>query len=111
MKRRIGAAVERARSGGGPTLIEIITYRFRGHSMSDPGKYRTAEEVEERKRMSDPVRIARDTLGLAGVTEGELAAIEADVEKEVQAAIEFADQSPPATAASMNRFVYAGEGA
>ncbi len=111
VKRRIGAAVERARSGGGPTLIEIITYRFRGHSMSDPGKYRTAEEVEERKRMSDPVRIARDTLGLAGVTEGELAAIEADVEKEVQAAIEFADQSPPATADSMNRFVYAGEGA
>ena len=110
VKRRIGAAVERARSGGGPTLIEIITYRFRGHSMSDPGKYRTAEEVEERKRMSDPVRIARDTLGLAGVTEGELAAIEADVEKEVQAAIEFADQSPPATADSMNRFVYAGEG-
>jgi pyruvate dehydrogenase E1 component alpha subunit len=107
VKKRIGAAVERARAGEGPTLIEIITYRFRGHSMSDPGKYRTAEEVEERKRMGDPVRIARDKLIEAGAKEEELAAIEAEVEKEVQDAIKFADESAPATPESMNGFVLA----
>jgi pyruvate dehydrogenase E1 component alpha subunit len=107
VKKRIGGAVERARSGEGPTLIEIITYRFRGHSMSDPGKYRTSEEVEERKRMGDPVRIARDKLVEAGMKEEELAAVEADVEKEVQDAIKFADESAPATQQSMNEFVLA----
>jgi pyruvate dehydrogenase E1 component alpha subunit len=107
VKKRIGAAVERARAGEGPTLIEIITYRFRGHSMSDPGKYRTAEEVEERKRMGDPVRIARDKLVEAGVKEEELVAIEAEVEKEVQDAIKFADESAPATTQSMTDFVLA----
>jgi len=107
VKKRIGAAVERARSGGGPTLIEIITYRFRGHSMSDPGKYRTAEEVEAHKKSGDPVRIARDKLAGAGVGEAELTAIEADVEKEVQEAIAFADAAAPASAESMHRFVMA----
>ena len=107
VKKRIGAAVDRARSGGGPTLIEIITYRFRGHSMSDPGKYRTAEEVEERKRMGDPVRLARDKLVGAGAKEEDLVAIEAEVEKEVQDAIKFADESAPATAQSMRDFIYA----
>ena len=107
VKKRIGAAVERARNGEGPTLIEIITYRFRGHSMSDPGKYRTAEEVEEHKRMGDPVRIARDKLVAAGVAEAELVAIEASAEKEVQDAIAFADASAPATMESMNAFVMA----
>jgi pyruvate dehydrogenase E1 component alpha subunit len=107
VKQRIGAAVERARAGGGPTLIEIITYRFRGHSMSDPGKYRTAEEVEAHKKSGDPVRIARDKLLGAGAKEEELAALEAEVEKEVQDAIAFADAAAPATAESMQRFVMA----
>ena len=107
VKKRIGAAVERARSGGGPTLIEIITYRFRGHSMSDPGKYRTPEEVEERKKQGDPVRIARDKLLAAGMKEEELVAIEADVEKQVQDALKFADESAPATLEAMHQFVLA----
>lgn len=107
VKKRIGAAVERARSGGGPTLIEIITYRFRGHSMSDPGKYRTPEEVEERKKQGDPVRIARDKLLAAGMKEEELVAIEAEVETQVQEALKFADESAPATLEAMHQFVLA----
>jgi pyruvate dehydrogenase E1 component alpha subunit len=107
VKKRIGQAVERARAGEGPTLIEIITYRFRGHSMSDPGKYRTPEEVEERKKSGDPVRIARDKLLAAGASEEKLAAIEAEVEAEVQAAIKFADESPPATREAMMSSVLA----
>ena len=75
--------------------------------MSDPGKYRTSEEVEERKRMGDPVRLARDKLIEAGMKEEELAAVEAEVEREVQDAIKFADESAPASLQSMNDFVLA----
>lgn len=107
VRDRIAAAVERARKGDGPTLVEIVTYRFRGHSMSDPGKYRTADEVEEKKRSGDPVRIAREKLVALGMNEAELTAIEADVEAEVQDAIKFADESAPATEESMNAFVLA----
>lgn len=107
VRDRIKVAVERARSGGGPTLIEIVTYRFRGHSMSDPGKYRTADEVEAKKRSGDPLRIARERLLAAGMTEAEITAVEAKVEAEVEDAIRFADESPPATEAAMHEFVLA----
>lgn len=107
VKERIGAAVKRAREGGGPTLIEVLTYRFRGHSMSDPGKYRTSDEVEERKQKHDPVRIARAKLEEDGVGAEELDGIVSEVEEEVQAAVKFADESPPATAEAMREFVHA----
>ena len=110
VKARIGEAVERARSGGGPTLIEILTYRFRGHSMSDPGKYRTSAEVEEQKRLHDPLRIARERLLEGGLDEAAIAQLEAEVEEEVQDAVRFADESPPATEQSMHEFVLAPEG-
>lgn len=110
VKERIGAAVERARTGGGPTLIEIITYRFRGHSMSDPGKYRTSEEVEARKRSGDPLRIAREKLATLGVVEADFAALEAEVEAEIQEAITFAESSAPALESSMHDFVLAAPG-
>lgn len=107
VKKRLGAAIERARTGGGPTLVEIITYRFRGHSMSDPGKYRTPEEVDEHKRTGDPCQIARAQLAKLGATEAELAAVDAEVEIDVADAVRFADESAPATADSMHRFVHA----
>jgi pyruvate dehydrogenase E1 component alpha subunit len=105
VKERIAQAVERARRGEGPTLIEIITYRFRGHSMSDPGKYRTPEEVEERKQKGDPLRIARERLLAGGAKEEELSRVEQEVEAEVAAALKFADESPPAKRESMFDFV------
>lgn len=107
VRDRIAVAVERARKGGGPTLIEIMTYRFRGHSMSDPGKYRTSEEVEERKQKADPVRLGRERLLAAGSSEDELARIDAEVEAQVQDAIKFADESEPAKRESMFEFVMA----
>lgn len=95
VEERLGRAVERARSGGGPTLVEILTYRFRGHSMSDPGKYRSRQELEERKK-KDPVALFRDRLLADGADEDALKALEAEVEEEIQDAIRFADESPPA---------------
>lgn len=96
VREKLGEAVERARGGGGPTLVEILTYRFRGHSMSDPGKYRTREELEERKR-KDPVAMFRERLVAAGVADDDaLKALEAEVEDEIQDAIRFADESEPA---------------
>ena len=107
VQERLKAAVARARRGEGPTLVEICTYRFRGHSMSDPGKYRTAEEVDEMKRTRDPVRIARDRLSARGVSEDSLAKLDEEVEAEVQGAVSFADAAPPALAATVNDTVLA----
>ncbi len=107
VRERIGEAVERARSGGGPTLVEVLTYRFRGHSMSDPGKYRTTEEVEEHKQKSDPVRVARQHLLDDGVASSEIDRVDAEVEQEVQDAVRFADESEPAKQESMWRYVTA----
>jgi pyruvate dehydrogenase E1 component alpha subunit len=82
-------AVDRARRGDGPTFLEIRTYRFRGHSMSDPQKYRTKEEVEEYKKQ-DPIEVVRDTIikkKWAKTTD--LEAIEAEMKKVVEAAEQF----------------------
>lgn len=107
VRDRLGAAVERARSGGGPTLVEIMTYRFRGHSMSDPGTYRTSEELDEFKRNADPCATARAALLAGQVPENEIAALEAEVESEVADAVKFADESAPALESNVERFVYA----
>lgn len=87
-------AVDRARRGDGPTFLEIRTYRFRGHSMSDPQKYRTKEEVEEYKKQ-DPIEVVRDIIikkKWAKATE--LEAIEAQMKKVVEEAEQFAENSP-----------------
>ena len=106
VKERLAKAVERARTGGGPTLIEIMTYRFRGHSMSDPGKYRTKEELEERKK-NDPVLLARKRLTDDGVSEKEIAAVDAEVEAEIADAVDFAEKAEPAREEVMWKSVYA----
>jgi pyruvate dehydrogenase E1 component alpha subunit len=95
VKRRIGEAVERARTTGEPTLVEVVTYRFRGHSMSDPGLYRTKDEVEEWKRR-DPLGRCRQRLVELGFPDTELAALEDDVKAEIDDAVKFAEESPAA---------------
>lgn len=107
VQERMKAAVARARRGEGPTLVEVLTYRFRGHSMSDPGKYRTSEEVEEMKRTRDPVKIARERLAARGVSEEALGKLDAEIEAEVADAVAFADASAPATHEVMNATVLA----
>ncbi|HEX2567916.1 MAG TPA: pyruvate dehydrogenase (acetyl-transferring) E1 component subunit alpha [Polyangia bacterium] len=106
VRRRVAAAVERARKEQRPTLIEVITYRFRGHSMSDPGKYRSKEEVEQWMQR-DPVPLARRRLVEMGTSEDELVSLEAAIKAEVQEAVGFADSSPPATDESIWQYIYA----
>ena len=88
-------AVERAREGAGPSLLECKTYRYKGHARFDPAAYRPKEEEEQWKKR-DPIKLWAEQLtqsGLAG--EGDLKAIQAAVRKEVDAAVEFATKSPP----------------
>ncbi|MBA3541955.1 MAG: pyruvate dehydrogenase (acetyl-transferring) E1 component subunit alpha [Deltaproteobacteria bacterium] len=95
VKRRIGEAIDRARTTSEPTLVEVVTYRFRGHSMSDPGLYRTKDEVEEWKRR-DPLGRCRQRLLDLGFPDAEMEALEADVKAEIEDAVRFADESPAA---------------
>jgi len=92
--QKAGEAIDRVRAGGGPILLEAKTYRFWGHYVGDPQVYRTKEEVEEwRKR--DPILTFRDRVVNEGkISVGELDAIEAGVKRDIEAAIEFARQSP-----------------
>jgi pyruvate dehydrogenase E1 component alpha subunit len=88
------AAVEHARSGHGPTLLEMLTYRYRGHSMSDPAKYRTRDEVNRMRAEHDPIDQARRRLVEGGTAEAALKAIESEVRALVAEAAQFAQDSP-----------------
>ena len=88
-------AVAHCRSGKGPYILEIKTYRYRGHSMSDPAKYRTREEVQKMREERDAIEQVRSML-LAGeyASEDELKAIDKEVKAIVNAAAEFSKESP-----------------
>lgn len=87
-------AVNRAREKGGPTLLEIKTYRYKGHSMSDPQKYRSKEEVEEYKE-KDPIdHVLKVLTDQYKVSEAEIEAINDQVKSEVEECVKFAEESP-----------------
>ncbi len=87
-------ALDYIRSGNGPYILEIMTYRYRGHSMSDPAKYRTKEEVSQFKDEHDPLLIIKKMMGEAGVAEDDIKAIDKEIKEIVSDAAEFAQQSP-----------------
>jgi pyruvate dehydrogenase E1 component alpha subunit len=82
------------RAGKGPMILEMQTYRYRGHSMSDPAKYRTREEVEKVRHDQDPIEQVRNRLLEQKVSEQELKAIDAEVREIVNAAADFAQHDP-----------------
>ncbi len=105
----VARAVKRARENGGPTLIEMKTYRYKGHSISDPQKYRTKEEVEEYKE-KDPIGLVYNTIlenNFANMED--LAAIDAKVAAVVEASVQFAENSPFPDDSEVLKDIYADE--
>lgn len=90
----IARAVKRAREAGGPTLLEIKTYRYKGHSVSDPQKYRTKEEVDEYKAKDPLTQVANTILENNFATQEDLDAIDAKISKVVDDSVTFAEESP-----------------
>lgn len=88
------AALEWVRGGKGPVLLELKTYRYRGHSMSDPAKYRSRDEVQAVRDKSDPIEHLKKELEAAGVSEDELKKLEKDIRAQVAEAADFAEESP-----------------
>ena len=101
-------AVAHCRSGEGPYILEVKTYRYRGHSMSDPAKYRTREEVQKVREEKDAIEHVRDLL-LAGkhVTEDDLKAIDKEIKEIVNASAEFAKTSPEPDLSELWTDIYA----
>jgi pyruvate dehydrogenase E1 component alpha subunit len=103
------AAYEKARAGGGPSLIEAKTYRYSGHSRADPAKYRKPGELDKWKQR-DPIRIYRERLAQFGIEDGEIARIDAEVRKIVDDATEKCKAAPPPAADLLTKDVYADGG-
>lgn len=90
----VARAVKRAREGDGPTLLEMKTYRYKGHSVSDPQKYRSKEEVEEYKDQDPITKVSNTILENGFATQAELDAIDARVNAMVEESVRFAEESP-----------------
>lgn len=102
----VARAAERARSGEGPTLLEFRTYRYKGHSMSDPMKYRTREELEEYK-LRDPIEQVKKTILDNGIaTEEDLDTIDKKIKEQVDESVKFAEDSPLPAAEEAFKDVY-----
>ena len=101
--------LEKVRNGGGPYLLEAVTYRFRGHSMGDPERYRKPEEIK-RWQETDPIGIYRAKLIEKGIaTDAELDALDQQVEKEVAEATQFAENSPEPELSALYDHIYADD--
>jgi acetoin:2,6-dichlorophenolindophenol oxidoreductase subunit alpha len=102
-------AISKAREGGGPSLIEAVTYRSGGHSRADPGKYRPAAEIDAWNER-DPIPMYHDRLLKLGTPEDELSAISREVARAVDAATEFAKSGKEPGEGSLLTEVYADGG-
>ena len=101
-------ALDWARSGKGPIIVELLTYRYRGHSMSDPAKYRSREEVQDVREHRDPITRAEHDLEAMGVKEEELKAIDKKIKDIVVNAAKFAEDTPEPDPAELYTDVLVG---
>ncbi|NOY55297.1 MAG: thiamine pyrophosphate-dependent dehydrogenase E1 component subunit alpha [Actinobacteria bacterium] len=101
-------AVERARSGEGPSLLEFVTYRYRGHSKSDRNLYRTQQEIDEWRTTKDPLMLYEQRLrSLAWLGDGDIAAVQAAARERIRAAVAAAYKAPPALVDDLEGATYA----
>ncbi len=106
----IAEAAERARDGNGPTFLEICTYRYRGHSMSDPAKYRSKEEVEDYKTNKDPLEQCKAVIAKnKWMAETDFETLENKIEAHIAEAVEFAENSPWPSPDELYKDVYVEE--
>jgi pyruvate dehydrogenase E1 component alpha subunit len=108
--RTARTAYDKARSGGGPSLIECLTYRYSGHSRADPAKYRPEGELDFWRGKRDPIRIYRERLLQAGISESALLEIEDVVRQRVEEATAICKAAPPPPAEILTTDVYADGG-
>ncbi len=108
--RTAQAAYEKARGGGGPTLIEAMTYRYSGHSRADPAKYRPPGELDYWKNERDPIKIYRERMLQFGIGASAIDAINDEVKKEVDDATEKCKAAPSPPAELLTKDVYADGG-
>src|SRR5690606_24471619 len=94
-------AFKHVREGNGPVLMELNTYRYRGHSMSDPAKYRTREEVQDVREHKDPIEGLKKVLVDKGKSEDDLKAIDKEIRKIVSEAADFSENSPEPEASEL----------
>jgi len=102
-------AFKHVRDGHGPVLMELNTYRYRGHSMSDPAKYRTREEVQEYREHKDPIEGLKKVLLDKGKSEDDLKAIDKEIRKIVAESADFAENSPEPDPSELYTDVLVGE--
>ncbi|MBL8690896.1 MAG: pyruvate dehydrogenase (acetyl-transferring) E1 component subunit alpha [Rhodospirillaceae bacterium] len=94
VKEAAERVVAAAKAGEGPAILEVMTYRYRGHSMSDPAKYRTKEEVDKMRTERDPINLVRDLLLAQGKSEDDLKKIDKEIRDIVADSADFAQTSP-----------------
>ncbi len=108
VKAAAGKALDYARSGKGPFILEMLTYRYRGHSMSDPAKYRSKEEVQKMRQEHDPIeQVKARLLGEHGLEEDDLKAVDKDIRAIVNEAADFAQIDPEPDPSELWTDVYA----
>ena len=106
VKEAAERAAEHARSGNGPYILEMKTYRYRGHSMSDPAKYRSKEEVDDVKKNRDPIDHIKTMLEQAGIAEDAIKTIDNEIKAIVLEAVDFAQTSPEPDPSELYTDVY-----
>ena len=107
IEQAVSAAVASIRNGGGPSLLELRTYRFRAHSMFDPQLYRDKAEVEAWQKKGPIITLTTRLKALGLLTEDDYQQLEREAGEEVDAAVQFAESSPWEPASDLERFVYA----
>ncbi|MDQ6960787.1 MAG: thiamine pyrophosphate-dependent enzyme, partial [Mariprofundaceae bacterium] len=106
-KKKMSEAIEHARSGKGPILVEAMTYRYRGHSMSDPATYRTREEVDEWRTGRDPIaRLQAQMIAAKLATEESFKQKDRDIKKELAAIARAAETQPEPDASELWTDIY-----